>query len=398
MDVFNNNSDFSCFPSSLEKFIEQSNEIKNIIVGFNKLAEIARPFAEIARPIVPYTFNSSATSFLKQPEGIAKFIELVQKIATIPYLFPANRIDYKKPKEVKLLNNKVVNFIPTATQQLCEQEDTVARFYVGKKDKDNDKKANKQVIVIVEFSENEGCVLSRPINQFETNILSAVFTIFISGNLTFSPKHICEILTGGGRAEKSPNLLAEIEKSIDRLKSIFVRIDATEQAKKQNYKIQKAISESYLLPLRKEKRIFKGKQQEEIAYEFIDIPAIFNYSQDVKQIVTCPTQLLQLSNASQELINLRIAVIKRVMNIATGSLKSNKILINSILEEAKITTEQSTQRKRYIKAIEKSLEEAKYQGYILDFIKLKKSTGPTGGRPSLNGFEIVVNKIAKKKK
>ena len=396
MDVFNNNSDFSCFPSSLEKFIEQSNEIKNIIVGFNKLAEIARPFAEIARPIVPYTFNSSATSFLKQPEEIAKFIELAQKITTITHFFPANRIDYKKPKEVKLLNNKVVNSIPTATQKLCEKEGTVARFYVGKKD--NDKKANKQVFVIVEFSENEGRVLSRPINQFETNILSAVFTIFISGNLTFSPKHICEILTGGGRAEKSPNLLAEIEKSIDRLKSIFVRIDATEQAKKQNYKIQKAISESYLLPLRKEKRIFKGKQQEEIAYEFIGIPAIFNYSQDVKQIVTCPTQLLQLSNASQELINLRIAVIKRVMNIATGSLKSNKILINSILEEAKITTEQSTQRKRYIKAIEKSLEEAKYQGYILDFIKLKKSTGPTGGRPSLNGFEIVVNKIAKKKK
>lgn len=390
MDVsFNNNSDFSCFPSSLEKFIEQSNKIKNIIVGFNKLAEIARP-------IVPYTFNSSATSFLKQPEGIAKFIELAQKIATITYLFPANRIDYKKPKEVKLLNNKVVNFIPTATQQLYEQEGTVARFYVGKKD--NDKKANKQVFVIVEFSENEGRVLSRPINQFETNILSAVFTIFISGNLTFSPKHIYEILTGGGRVEKTSTLLAEIEKGIDRLKSIFVRIDATVQAKKQNYKIQKAISESYLLPLRKEKRIFKGKQQEEIAYEFIGIPAIFNYSQDVKQIVTCPTQLLQLSNASQELINLRIAVIKRVMNIATGSLKSNKILINSILEEAKITTEQSTQRKRYIKAIEKSLEEAKYQGYILDFIKLKKSTGPTGGRPSLNGFEIVVNKIAKKKK
>lgn len=396
MDVFNNNSDFSCFPSSLEKFIEQSNEIKNIIVGFNKLAEIARPFAEIARPIVPYTFNSSATSFLKQPEEIAKFIELAKKIATITYLFPANRIDYKKPKEVKLLNNKVVNSIPTATQKLCEKEVTVARFYVGKKD--NDKKANKQVFVIVEFSENEGRVLSRPINQFETNILSAVFTIFISGNLTFSPKHIYEILTGGGRVEKTSTLLAEIEKGIDRLKSIFVRIDATVQAKKQNYKIQKAISESYLLPLRKEKRIFKGKQQEEIAYEFIGIPAIFNYSQDVKQIVTCPTQLLQLSNASQELINLRIAVIKRVMNIATGSLKSNKILINSILEEAKITTEQSTQRKRYIKAIEKSLEEAKYQGYILDFIKLKKSTGPTGGRPSLNGFEIVVNKIAKKKK
>ena len=397
MDVsFNNNSDFSCFPSSLEKFIEQSNEIKNIIVGFNKLAEIARPFAEIARPIVPYTFNSSATSFLKQPEEIAKFIELAQKIATITHFFPANRIDYKKPKEVKLLNNKVVNSIPTATQKLCEKEGTVARFYVGKKD--NDKKANKQVFVIVEFSENEGRVLSRPINQFETNILSAVFTIFISGNLTFSPKHIYEILTGGGRVEKTSTLLAEIEKGIDRLKSIFVRIDATEQAKKQNYKIQKAISESYLLPLRKEKRIFKGKQQEEIAYKFIDIPAIFNYSQDVKQIVTCPTQLLQLSNASQELINLRIAVIKRVMNIATGSLKSNKILINSILEEAKITTEQSTQRKRYIKAIEKSLEEAKYQGDILDFIKLKKSTGPTGGRPSLNGFEIVVNKIAKKKK
>ena len=396
MDVFNNNSDFSCFPSSLEKFIEQSNEIKNIIVGFNKLAEIARPFAEIARPIVPYTFNSSATSFLKQPEEIAKFIELAQKITTITHFFPANRIDYKKPKEVKLLNNKVVNSIPTATQKLCEKEGTVARFYVGKKD--NDKKANKQVFVIVEFSENEGRVLSRPINQFETNILSAVFTIFISGNLTFSPKHIYEILTGGGRVEKTSTLLAEIEKGIDRLKSIFVRIDATVQAKKQNYKIQKAISESYLLPLRKEKRIFKGKQQEEIAYEFIGIPAIFNYSQDVKQIVTCPTQLLQLSNASQELINLRIAVIKRVMNIATGSLKSNKILINSILEEAKITTEQSTQRKRYIKAIEKSLEEAKYQGYILDFIKLKKSTGPTGGRPSLNGFEIVVNKIAKKKK
>lgn len=387
---FNKNDNFP-FSSSLEKFIEESNKIKSVIIGLNELAEIVRPIR------VYSTFNPSSKNFLRQPEELVKFFELARKVALISYLVPVNsvdRINYKKPKEVKLLNNKVVNSMPEITKKLCEIQGTEAEVDVGKKEIGS-KKA-RPVFVIVEFSEDEGRVLSRPINQFETNILSAVFTVFLSGNSTFSPKHICEILTGGGRIENSSNLLAEIEKSLDRLKSIYVRIDATEQAKKQNYEIQKAVLEDYLLPLRKVKRTFKGKQQEETAYEFIDIPAIFSYSQDIKQIVTCPTQLLQLSNANQDLINLRIAVIKRVMNIATGSIKSNKILINSILEEAKITTEQPTQKKRYIKAIEKSLEETKSQGYILDFTKLTKSTGPTGGRPSLNGFEIIVKKIAKK--
>lgn len=310
--------------------------------------------------------------------------------------FSLPKIKVTKPEEAKLLNNKVVNSIPKATQKLCEKQSTVARIDVGRKDNDK-KKAVKPVFVIVEFSENEGCALLRPITQFETNMLSAAFTMFISGNLTFSPKHICEMFTGG-RAEKSPNLLAAIEKSLDRLRSLFIGFNATEQTKKQNYEIQKEIWEDYLLPLRKVKRTFKGKQQEETAYEFICKPAIFGYSQDIKQIITCPPQLLQLSNANQELVNLRFAVTKRVINISKGTLKRNKILVDSILEEANITTDQPTQRKRYIRAIEKGLELAKSQGYILDFIKLTKSADPTGGRPSLNGFEIIVNKTAKKKK
>lgn len=409
---FNEDMDISCLLDIAKKSAQAAKPLLAIRSIINVYIAIGQVFNEFKLVNKIYELEEaipaikSLLSMLSQDEvlELSKVVKIPQiqgfdKLrATLEHFLEASgkRVEVNKPEEAKLLNNKVVNSMPKATQKLCERQGTIARIDVGKKD-NGKKKATRPVFVIVELSENEGA-LSRPISQFETNILSAAFTMFISGNLTFSPKHICEILTGGGRAEKSPNLLAEIEKGLDRLRSFFMGFNATEQAKKQNYEIQKEIWQDYLLPLRKVKRTFKGKQQEETAYEFICKPAIFAYSQDIKQIVTCPTKLLQLPSANQELINLRIAVIKRAINISKGNLKRNKILVDSILEEANITTDQPTQRKRYIRAIEKGLELAKSQGYILDFIKLTKSAGPTGGRPSLNGFEIIVNKTAKKKK
>lgn len=294
------------------------------------------------------------------------------------------RIEIIKPKNANLITNKVFQQIPQISKDICRDKETEASINVGKKEKE------EKIEVILKISDEEGYALSKPINQFDSNVIDAVYTLFHNGNIIFSAKDIYEILTGGNkRPKKSPTLLLQIENSLDRLATVRVKIDATEQAKQHGYEIKKAVLESYVLPLEKVEVLFKGSQQIETAYKLIKIPAIVEYSQYMKQFITIPIELLRLDKATPELICLRIAVLKRVFCICYGNMKYDRLAIETLLKEAGIEIQYKTQKQRYIKAIKQTLELLKDKKFLEDFTTVTKKNESQKGRPTLQSFQLV---------
>lgn len=294
------------------------------------------------------------------------------------------RIEVKKPENANLISNKIFQRVPQISKDLCHDKETEAIINIGKRENED------KIGVILKISDEEGYALSKPISQFDSNVICAVYTLSHNGNVIFSVKDICEILTGGNkRPEKLTTLLSQIEKSLDRLATTRMTINTTEQAKQHGYEIKKVILTSYLLPLEKVEVLFKGSQQVETAYRLIGEPAIFEYSRNMKQFITIPLKLLKLDKATPELICLRIAVLKRVFCVCYGNMKYNRLAIETLLKEAGIEIQYKTQKQRYIKAIKQTLELLKDKKFLEDFTTVTKKSEGQKGRPTLQSFQLV---------
>ena len=291
------------------------------------------------------------------------------------------KIEIQKPEKAKLINNKVFNSLTKISEDFCHEKEVEAPINVGKKE--------DEIIVTLKIFGEDGYALSKPISKFDSNVLSAVYTLFNNGNTIFSAKNVYEILTGGSRADMSSALLPEIEDSLDKLKSIIIKIDATAQAERQNYDIKSAILESYLLPLEKIQVTFKGRKQRETAYEVIRTPAIFKYSKYIKQFITIPISFLKLTKPTQDLICLRITVLKRVFSICSNSMKYDRLAIDTLLKDSGIEIHYQTQKQRYVKAIRQTLELLKEKNVIEDFTTITEKIKDQKGRPTLHGFKLV---------
>ena len=359
-----------------------------IKLGLGRIKKHIKLLSNLEIQILRESYSSRLTSInetsilneLKTILGDAfKTLKTLDKIRISP------RIKILKPKNANLISNKVFQHLPQISQDICRDKETEASINVGKKEKE------EKIKVILKISNEEGYALSKPINQFDSNIIDAVYTLFHNGNIIFSAKDIYEILTGGNkRPKKSPTLLPQIENSLDRLATIRVKIDATEQSKQQHgYEIKKAVLESYVLPLEKVEVLFKGSQQIETAYKLIKIPAIFEYSQYMKQFITIPIELLKLDKATPELICLRIAVLKRVFCICYGNMKYDRLAIETLLKEAGIEIQYKTQKQRYLKAIKQTLELLKDKKFLEDFTTVTKKSEGQKGRPTLQSFQLV---------
>lgn len=297
------------------------------------------------------------------------------------------KVKIKKAENINLLNSKLVNQAPVYTKDIYEDHINEITLNVG-----NEEKKAYIVVSIFEGLKN----LSAPLDKFDISIMNAVFTLWLNQNFTFSPRDVWQILNGGARVDSiTSELLLKITDSLDRMRRIFVKIDATDQLKKQHYNITSAVRESYLLPLDKVERTFKGKQNRETAYEFSNQePAFFQYTMELKQVISCPIQLLKVGrHATPELICLRISILKRVFSLRSGSMKSELLTIENLLQESGIKIQYQTQKQRYVQAIKQSLELLKKQNIIDNFTPTTKKG--KSGRPSLHGFTITIIRALK---
>ena len=110
-----------------------------------------------------------------------------------------------------------------------------------------------EIINIVDIWKDRNVSLSAyNITQFDMAVMDAAYTIINSGYTIIAPEWILKVMSGNMNARATPKKINAIKDSVDKLRSIHIQIDCTQEVnsrKDLKGKISKFVYKSYLLPL-----------------------------------------------------------------------------------------------------------------------------------------------------
>lgn len=189
------------------------------------------------------------------------------------------------------------------------------------------------VINLVDLWTDKNITLSNyNITQFDMAVMDAAFTILCAGNNLITVEWIAKVLSGNPKQRITEQKIKHIQKSMDKLACIRIKIDCQDELnnrKDTKGKIKKFIYESYLLPISKVEAKYEANGKEIIAYHILETPALYKYAELVHQIVDVPEELLETQDYfsdTEEAILIKRYIVKRVAQITSKNhLCSNKI-------------------------------------------------------------------------
>lgn len=192
---------------------------------------------------------------------------------------------------------------------------------------------NDKIINLVDLWRDENITLStNNITQFDMAVMDAAYTIMCSGYMVITAEWIARVLSGNPEQKITPQKIGAIRKSIDKLRSVHIKIDCKDEINARRDtkgKVDKFVYESYMLPLDKIEARYEANGKEIVAYPVLTKPALYRYAEIVHQIVDVPAELLDTHDEfrdTDEAILIKRYVIKRVAQIVKkNNLNSNKI-------------------------------------------------------------------------
>ena len=190
---------------------------------------------------------------------------------------------------------------------------------------------NDKIINLVDIWKDKNITLStNNITQFDIAVMDAAYTIMCAGYMVITAEWIAKVLSGNPDHKITPQKIGAIRKSIDKLRSIHIKIackDEINARRDTKDKIDKFVYESYLLPLDKIEAIYEANGKEIVAYPVLTKPALYRYAEIMHQIIDVPAELLDTHNEfhdTEEAILIKRYVIKRVAQIINNNnLKSD---------------------------------------------------------------------------
>ena len=262
----------------------------------------------------------------------------------------------------------------------------------------------EQVISYVSFSYDDTADLEIfnkkgrfNITAYDRRVYNAVSTLFINEKTTVSLLEIFSVMTGYTRKNPSKSQVEAIEKSLEKLKSIKVYIDLTEEVKhniienKQplidagilkdhSDKIKRAVIEDNMLHFRKGETVSeKGKVFKSI--QIIGEPALLSYNRSKKTLITIPMKYIGLEgqNSTDKTIAFQDYLLMRIFGYKNGKLRENKILYDTLYRDS--GQEKPEDSKGFIRdreTIVKMMEEWKRKGLITEFSEVKEGRSYIG--------------------
>ena len=197
---------------------------------------------------------------------------------------------------------------------------------------------------------------------YDRAVHNAVCSLYVAGNEIISPGMVYRAMNGMSDNEKvSPQSIEAIKNSLDKSRFMRLRVDFTDEARARNMKIDKAEIDSNLLEARAV--IVRTGGHETGAYKILATPVLYQYSQRTKQIISVPLDLLDTKEATrntEEIISIKEYLIRRIEVMKHDSKQSNKIVYDTIFDEAGVIVKRQTERNRY-------------RQYIKDILSLWKS-------------------------
>ena len=222
-----------------------------------------------------------------------------------------------KPKKEYLNNSKIANYISSNNNLL---DKTLQLTTIPK----------KNIFVTVDLTTDENVsVINQNITQYDMAVMDSVYTLLVNGTSSFTPEMIVRIMSGNFEQDVTPQKAGAVTKSLNKLSLIRISIDCTDELRmrKQISNNKTAQLTSYLMPIREITIRSANHQTEMKGFQLIEKPVLYTYAENIKQIMSVPTTLLETKNKisnTDDVIIIKRALIKRI-----EIMKSNKNLINS---------------------------------------------------------------------
>ena len=235
------------------------------------------------------------------------------------------------------------------------------------------------------------------ITAYDRRVYNAVSTLFINDRKTVSLSEIYAVMTGYTRTNPTKNQVDAIERSLEKLKSIKVFIDLTDEIthkviedkqplidagilKDHSDKIKKAVIEDNMLHFRKGEIVSeKGKIFKSI--QIVGEPTLLTYNRAKKTLLTIPMEYigLQDQNATDKTIAFQDYLLMRIYGYKNKKLRENKVLYDTLYRDS--GQEKPALSKDFIrdrKTVTKMMDEWKNKGLITDYTEVKEGRSYTG--------------------
>ena len=221
---------------------------------------------------------------------------------------------------------------------------------------------------------------------YDRAIHNAVCSLFVAGNDIITPAMVYRIMNGMTETEYvSPQATETVKNSLDKSRFLRLKVNFTEEARARNINVDKAEIDSNLLEARVITVEAGGNKVN--AYKIHATPALYQYAQYTKQILSVPLRLLDTKEATrstEDIIPLKEYLIRRIEIMKHDRTMINKILYDTIFEEIGIAITSRVQKERIRNYIKEILNLWKTRDkYINDFKEYKEKN-------SIKGIEIFI--------
>ena len=222
-----------------------------------------------------------------------------------------------------------------------------------------------------------GYIIQRPLTEFDRDVLSVCISEQEEGNWCTTPPIIYRGLTGkvnrGSDAKPSKDQLAAIIDSIKILMSRRIQFNATDLCQHLNYNANKPIKvNDLILPAWfVESTTINGNDATVIFFER-ECP-LLKLAKAKKQIITYPTQLLDVPGQKNTFMNIALKnyALRRVLEIIAHNMTAT-LTFGDIFEKCRIENASQKTKLDARNSLIKLFEHLKTKSLIKDFTILKK--------------------------
>lgn len=166
------------------------------------------------------------------------------------------------------------------------------------------------------------------LTQFDCDVLDAVYTIIAQSRTTrsqyiiFTLEQVVHVLYGKLDGDVTPQQLADVEASLDKLSAIRITIDCTDElvARRIATKGHPTVFTDYLLPVKKYKEsdmvASRNGRPARVAYQLYSTPITYMYAEIIGQIARVPARQFeaggQKMSDTKEMLTIKRYLFRRV--------------------------------------------------------------------------------------
>ena len=238
-----------------------------------------------------------------------------------------------------------------------------------------ERRKGKTVTEAVSISiEAEGVSINRKMTQFDSDVQSALATLWVAGNRCVTASQVCQTLTGSKKP--TGKQIADVASSIDKMMRAWVDIDATQEARGRKMEFEGSQVDDmrlsgYMIAAEKVTiRTRNGKTTE--GYSILRAPILYRHAAMLGQVVTFPQHMLETDDAGTNTKPRTLAknyLARRIGQMQRGKV-SNRVRLDTVYKKAEVDPENRKARNELNKYIESLLTLWKASGFIAGYRKI----------------------------